>query len=130
MPEMFRRAKWLLLPAGLVLCGALAWLLWQPSPRSEQKFDRGLNGVWVGHQWYSGRKVRSGDAIGPGERQRFVNSLQRHHIKWVYVHAGPLNEDGTISDAPTAFSAQLRRETPELEWIPWLGGDIRRLRLT
>jgi hypothetical protein len=126
---MSRRVKWLLLLAALILVGALGWLVWQPSPHSAQKFDRGLNGLWVGHQWYSGRRVRGGTVIGPAERQAFVKVLSRHHIKWVFVHAGPLNEDGTITDAPTAFSAQLRKDTPELEWIPWVGGDIRRLHL-
>jgi hypothetical protein len=106
-----------------------AWWWWQPSPRSERRFDRGLNGLWVGHQWYTGRRVRGGALLGPGERQAFVGSLKRHHIKWVFVHAGPLGEDGTIADAPANFSAQLRRDTPEVEWIPWLGGDTRKLHL-
>jgi hypothetical protein len=127
---MSRRAKWLLLAVAVMAVSAAAgWALWQPSPRSGQKFDRGLNGLWVGHQWYTGRKVRGGALLGRAERQAFVKRLQLHHIKWVFVHAGPLNDDGTISDAPTAFSAQLRKDTPDIEWIPWVGGDTRKLHL-
>jgi hypothetical protein len=127
---MSRRAKWLLLALLLIAAGGgAAWALWHPSPRSTQKFDQGRNGIWVGHQWFTGKRVRGGGLIGPGERQAFVKGLERHHIKWVFVHAGPLNEGGTITDAPSAFTAQLRRDTADLEWIPWLGGDTRKLRL-
>ncbi len=128
-PEVRRAAKGLLLLITLAVAGALAWRIWQPLPRSERRFDRGLNGLWVGHQWYTGRSVRGGGLVGPGERQAFVGSLKRHHIKWVFVHAGPINEDGSIADLPGNFSATLRRDTPEINWIPWLGGDTRKLHL-
>ena len=109
--------------------GGVSWALWHPTPRSDQRFDRGLNGLWVGHQWYTGRRVRGGGVIGPGERQAFVRLLERHHMKWLFVHAGPINEDGSIADPPGSFAASLRRDTPGIEWIPWLGGDTRKLRL-
>jgi hypothetical protein len=123
------RVKWFLLLLSLAGAAAIAWWVWQPSPRSSRKFDRGLNGLWVGHQWYTGKRVRGGGLIGPGERQAFVNLIQRHHIKFVFVHAGPLEENGSIADPPTAFGSTLRRDTPDIEWIPWLGGDTRKLHL-
>jgi hypothetical protein len=127
---MSRRAKWTLtIVVALCASSALAWLLWQPSPRSSQKFDRGLNGLWVGHQWYTGKRVRTGAILGPAERQALVSLLKRRGLKWVFVHAGPINEDGTITDAPSPFAATLRRDTPQIEWIPWIGGDVRKLRL-
>jgi len=59
-----------------------------------------------------------------------VKGLERHRIKWVYLHAGPINDDGNHQRRPQRlFPAQLRRDTPEIEWIPWVGGDMRKLHL-
>src|SRR5262249_33986201 len=127
---MSRRTKWLLLALLLIAAGGGAgWGPWASSPRSGAEVDQGEKGIWGGRPGFTGERGGGGGLIGPGERQAFVKGLQRHHIKWVFVHAGPINEGGTISDAPTAFSAQLRKDTPDLEWIPWLGGDTRKLRL-
>jgi hypothetical protein len=106
-----------------------AWLAWSPLPRTEQRFDRGRNGLWVGHQWYTGHHVRGGGAISTDERAALIESLRAHRIHWVFLHAGPLLEDGSISDRPGEFFSQLRADTPEVEWVPWLGGDTRRLHL-
>lgn len=115
--------------AGLAAGGALAWGLWQPAPRSERRFNRGLNGLWVGHQWYSGFHVHTGAPVSAAERAALVQSLTRHHIHYVFLHAGPFADDGTIADQPGESFFALQHAAPGVQFIPWLGGDTRHLRV-
>jgi hypothetical protein len=108
---------------------AIAWALWQPEPRTGRRFDRGANGLWVGHQWLTGRHVHGGTPVDDRERAAFLRSLSRHRIRYVFLHAGPLSDDGSVADRAGPFFARLRAEAKAVQFIPWLGGDTRRLGL-
>ena len=105
----------------------LWWLLWSPFAATQQRFDRGRNGLWVGHQWYTGRNVRSGDPVGEEERSRFVTTLRAQRIHYAFVHVGPLLPDGSTADRADPSFAELRDRTPDTLYLAWLGGIESRL---
>jgi hypothetical protein len=52
-------------------------------------FNKGNNAVWIGHEWV-------GEMKSDTEIQTLINDLQKHQIGTVFVHVGPLKEDGSI----------------------------------
>jgi hypothetical protein len=122
-----RSARWLAALATLLAAAALAWLLWNPYAATEQSFDRGHNGLWVGHQWYTGRHVRTGEPIGEEERERFAEVLADAGIRYAYVHVGPIRADGTIEDTAGPEFRELRERTPDTLYLAWMGGIAARL---
>ena len=65
-----RRSRWRkirrsvgALLALFVVALVVAVLVWNPYPSGEQRYDRGENGLWLGHKWFSGRDVRSGTPV-------------------------------------------------------------------
>jgi hypothetical protein len=118
--------------AALVIAAAVlatAYILWDPGPSSTLCFDKGTNGLWIGHQWYTGRKVQTGAPVSVYERDELVNKLARYRIRYVFIHAGPVKSDGTIDDMPGLFFDTLRKRTPDVRYLPWIGGNARTLRL-
>ena len=111
----------------MIAAALVAWLIWDPAAVTDQRFDRGRNGLWVGHQWYTGTKVGSGDPVPEDERQRFIETLRHQRIRYAFVHVGPLLDDGSVEDAAGPFFARLRRQTPEIRYLAWLGGIAKRL---
>lgn len=99
-----------------------------PPPAGRQRLpDR--NGLWIGHQWYTGRNVRTGAPVPEAERRALVLRLREHRIRYAFVHVGPLRADGSTSDhAGPAFRALLR-EAPEVLFLPWIGTDVEKLSL-
>jgi hypothetical protein len=112
------------------LSGILAWLLWNPYAATEQRFDRGRNGLWVGHKWYTGREVRSEAPLDEGELHRFVESLSHQRIRYVFIHVGPLLADGSIEDVAGERFEELRRLSPDTVFLAWLGGLVQRFDMT
>jgi len=98
-------------------------------PQSQRSFDSGANGIWIGHRWYTGREVRSGDPVPESEIEALVGRLRRSGIRYVFVHAGPLLADGSFEDAATPFFSQLRRAYPEGVFFAWLGARVETIRL-
>ncbi|MBW2494816.1 MAG: hypothetical protein JRE43_08690 [Deltaproteobacteria bacterium] len=98
-------------------------------PDSQHSFDSSTNGIWVGHRWYTGREVRSGDPVPSSEIEKLVERLRGAGIRYVYVHAGPLLADGSIEDSADPFFSELRRAYPEGVFFAWLGARIEKVRL-
>jgi len=98
-------------------------------PQTQHKFDSSTNGIWVGHRWYTGREVRSGDPVSDSEIETLVDRLRSDGIRYVYVHAGPLLADGSIADSADPFLAKLRGAYPEGVFLAWLGARIEKVRL-
>jgi len=98
-------------------------------PSSQHNFDSSTNGIWVGHRWYTGREVRSGDLVPASEIDTLVNRLRGAGIHYVYVHTGPLLADGSIADTADPFFSELRSAYPEGIFLAWLGARIEKVRL-
>ncbi|MBW1842841.1 MAG: hypothetical protein JRJ05_00770, partial [Deltaproteobacteria bacterium] len=98
-------------------------------PSSQHNFDSSANGIWVGHRWYTGREVRSGDLVPGSEIDTLVDRLRGAGIRYVYVHTGPLLADGSTADSADPFFSELRRAYPEGVFLAWLGARIEKVRL-
>jgi hypothetical protein len=101
----------------------------QSYPRSELSFDTGSNGLWIGHRWYTGREVRSGDRVPEIELARLVARLRDAGIRYLFVHAGPLLADGSIDDSADPLFSALKEAYPEGVYLAWLGARIDKVRL-
>ncbi|MFG2572524.1 hypothetical protein [Streptomyces sp. NPDC048481] len=79
---------------------------------------RGKDALWLGHAWVDGRKT---DA----DVEALARRLADTGIRDLYVHAGPLEHDGTLpaSAYPRArwFVAAVHRAAPRLRVQAWLG---------
>lgn len=125
MSRRLRRA----LSAALALAAlaGLAWLLWNPYAATQQRFDRGRNGLWIGHKWYTGLHVRSGEPVGESEIQALSSRLADARIRFAFVHVGPLLPEGDTEDRAGPLFAELMRRTPDTLYLAWLGGLASRL---
>ncbi|GGS16008.1 membrane protein [Streptomyces humidus] len=79
---------------------------------------RGKDALWLGHAWVDGRKTDADvDALGRRLRDTGIRDL--------YVHAGPLEHDGTLPASAYArarwFTTAVHREAPKLRVQAWLG---------
>ncbi|MGW7264197.1 hypothetical protein [Streptomyces sp. NPDC054842] len=82
---------------------------------------RNRDALWLGHAWVDGRK-RDADVRGLAERLRGTG------IHDLYVHAGPLEHNGTLpkSAYPRAgwLLAAVHRELPGVRVQAWLGDAL------
>ncbi|MFI9768634.1 hypothetical protein ACIHJG_17450 [Streptomyces sp. NPDC052415] len=108
----------LLLP---VLTAALALRLNYSGDPEDGTYTRNRDAIWLGHAWVDGRK-RDADVSA------LVRRLDTTGIRDLYVHAGPLNHDGTLpaSKYPRArwFLDAMRREAPRVRVQAWLGDRL------
>ena len=115
-----------LLALFLVLIGAslAALLLWDPSPTTELRFDRGKNGIWLGHKWYTGRGVRDDKPVAQAELLDLEENLRRHGILDLFVHVGPALPDGSLRDAPGELLSNLRSAFSDARLLAWVGARV------
>ncbi len=118
IPSISQLLKYLVF--SLVLAIIFVWyIVWGPrSDYPKGYFDQKNNAVWAQHSW-------SEDVHSPEEIRDFVETLGKHHIRYVYLHVGPLESDGQI---PAARYRQLgeflkvaRVYSDRIVYIPWLG---------
>jgi len=112
--------------AAAFLAGLLAavafWIIWEPRPESETRFDQGRNGLWAGHKWFTGVSVRGDQPVTDEDMERFADAIARHGVRYVYIHVGPVRPDGTIEDDPSPRLGQLMALSPQAVHLAWLGG--------
>ncbi|MFE1439359.1 hypothetical protein [Streptomyces sp. NPDC058739] len=118
-----RRIALALLLALLLPPLAAATALWlnytgDPAPGTR---TRNRDAVWLGHAWVDGRKK---DA----DVRALARRLADTGIRDLYVHAGPLEHDGTLpaSAHPRArwLTAAVHRELPGVRVQAWLGDKL------
>ncbi len=107
----------------------IIYLLLPPKDINDFQGNIGKNGIWVGHKWYTGLNVKDKKPVSKKELAEFISLLTKNEIKYVYIHAGPLNLDGTINDMPGEFFQNLKTMIPEVIFLPWIGGNRERLNL-
>ncbi len=81
----------------------------------------GGDGLWIGHMWVDGRE----DEANVTE---LAATVKADGIKDVFVHDGPLNDDGTLPvqlDPKAAwFVATFHKDAPGVRVQAWLGQEI------
>lgn len=81
-------------------------------------YNHGQNAIWLDHQWVD-------TVYSPETLKSLGEKLVSHDIRYVYVHTGPFEPDGTIS-GNRYFRARVLLKTlhehfPTLQWYAWLG---------
>ncbi|MFJ9472619.1 glycoside hydrolase family 18 protein [Streptomyces caniferus] len=90
---------------------------------SPQTTTRGRDALWLGHAWVDGRR----DASDVAALRRRIGGTG---IRDLYVHAGPLEHDGTLPPARRAYPrarwliAALHRALPSVRVHAWLGDRL------
>jgi hypothetical protein len=81
----------------------------------------GGDGLWIGHMWVDGRE-------GQANVAELATTVKADGIKDVFVHDGPLNDDGTLPvqlDPKAAWLvATLHELAPGVRVQAWLGQEI------
>ena len=113
----------------LVAALAAAALTWNPYPRTARSFDLGTNGLWLGHKWYTGRTVRTGEAITQSDLDQLLATLTTRRVRYAYLHAGPLAEDGSLPDLAGGILGQLLSAAPDVVFLGWLGARVDRFEI-
>ena len=108
------------------ILGVVVWLSY---PQTNRRFDTSSNGLWVSHRWYTGHEVRSDEAVAEVEISRLIARLRGAGIRYVYLHVGPLRQDGSIEDSASTFFTELRDAYPEGVFLAWLGARLEKVRL-
>ena len=114
----------------LVTLAGVALLAWDPRPATSRSFDRGVNGLWLGHRFYTGVGVRDGEPVTPDEVDTLVDTLARRGFRYVFIHAGPVQADGSIEDEPDLVLATLAQRAPNVQRLAWLGARVEKIDLT
>ncbi|MFC8511267.1 hypothetical protein ACFU3J_22455 [Streptomyces sp. NPDC057411] len=100
------------------LAGAAALRLNYAGDPAEGTRSRGKDAVWLGHAWVDGRKKDADLAA-------FAGRIRGTGIRDLYVHAGPLEHDGTLpaDRHPGAawLVAAVHRAMPGIRVHAWLG---------
>jgi hypothetical protein len=95
-------------------------LEYQGSPAAGGR-TRGHDAVWLGHAWVDGRRT----AADLEDLRRHVAGTGVHDL---YVHAGPLEHDGSLDPAlypkAAAMIAGIHRVLPGVRVQAWLGDTI------
>ncbi|WP_328741848.1 hypothetical protein OG436_07815 [Streptomyces caniferus] len=90
---------------------------------SPQTTTRGRDALWLGHAWVDGRR----DASDVAALRRRIGGTG---IRDLYVHAGPLEHNGTLPPARRAYPrarwliAALHRALPSVRVHAWLGDRL------
>ncbi|MFI0984324.1 hypothetical protein [Streptomyces exfoliatus] len=120
---MWRRGRWFVLGLALVLVvpplfGALALRVSYAGYLREDARTRGKDAIWLGHAWVDGRRKDADLAA-------FAERIKGTGIRDLYVHAGPLEHDGTLPAAryPRAkwLIDAVHRTMPGIRVQAWLG---------
>ncbi len=115
----------LLITAAIVSI-AVSWLC---HPVGSASFDTGANGLWIGHKWYTGREVQTGESVPPEDVAHLIARLRAANVRYVFVHVGPARAGGDIEDSAAPLFAQLRAAYPEGVFLAWLGARLDRIAL-
>ncbi|MGH8884601.1 MAG: hypothetical protein ACRDYX_05405 [Egibacteraceae bacterium] len=90
----------------------------QPSPSAR---STGHDALWMGHAWVDGRR-------GPKDMAALGRLVNGSGIRDVYVHVGPLADDGSLDPAlrPAArtFLQRFRTAIPGVRVSAWLGNVV------
>jgi hypothetical protein len=115
----------------LLILAAIVWIAvtWLYQPVGSASFDTGANGLWIGHKWYTGREVRTGDPVPPEEMASLIQRLRAAHVRYVFVHVGPARAGGDTEDSAAPLFEQLRAAYPEGVFLAWLGARLDRIAL-
>ena len=111
----------LLVPVPLAAYAVSLRVQYLGDPAAEAR-TRNNDALWLGHAWVDGRKTEA-------DVTALARQLKGTGIRDLYVHAGPLEHDGTLplaSVSPRArwFTSAMRTAAPDVRVQAWLGDIV------
>lgn len=107
---------------GAILFGALWGLAVLDYPIGQPQgatFNEGRNAIWLAHTWV-------GDEHSRAEIETVSATLAARGFRYLYLHAGPLEADGTVPPEryryASGFLAVAKASQPDMVLLAWLGG--------
>ncbi|MBU1019563.1 MAG: glycosyl hydrolase family 18 protein [Patescibacteria group bacterium] len=98
----------------------LAWYFFV-GPHSQLEgsdFNLEKNGLWIKHAWVGNDQDRA-------VIEDLALKLAKYDIKYVYVHTGPFDADGTVPDERYQYAEEflniLKAKNPDVVPLAWLG---------
>ncbi len=114
--KIWRKTRW-----GIgILIVLFIWIfaIGLSSHRPGSFFNNGHNAVWLGHEWVDENKSLK-------EIQELVDRLKAGDIDTVFVHTGPILEDGTIDPETYKYAInfidRVKKIEPNINYQAWLG---------
>lgn len=81
-------------------------------------YNKNHNAIWLGHEWVDERKPYD-------EIEDLIKRLENNGIDTVFLHAGPLNEDGKIDSSTYKYALYFIEKAKKLDknikYQAWLG---------
>ena len=109
----------------VLFCGAAgtALLAEDSGPVSARAHTMGDDALWLGHAWVDGRH-------GQADLNALVARLKTTGIRDLFVHSGPLSDNGSLDAAlrprarwlTSALHQALPRVRVQAGWAPWSAG--------
>jgi hypothetical protein len=108
------------------------WVRWGEALASSPKlgeFDRGDNAIWLRRHWMHEGPTQA-------EIAALVEALRARGIRRIYPFLGPMDREGWpgwrskeglvryVPERAGAFLAEIKRIAPEIQVIPWTGGNL------
>lgn len=121
IPAGQRLARMLALSALVVLVVMAAFFcLVAPSEAPIDSLEGKRNALWMGHRWFTG-KVTAADI------DALVSNLDAHAVGDVFIHVGPLDCRGQLTEtAPPAWATVRNRlKAKGVRLFAWMGGVTR-----
>lgn len=112
-----------LLAVACVLAGGrwLAFSVQDVGTMSPAARSTGHDGLWLGHAWVGGHESAADVA-------RLAETVRGTGISDLFVHVGPLGDDGTLNPAKapgaTWFAAEVHALMPGVRLQAWLGDEV------
>jgi hypothetical protein len=121
MAKIDFRNFWVVGLGGLFIIGLIfLWVFFVgvKADKTGAFYNTGQNAVWIAHEW--AEEPKNGFEI-----QNLVMDLSRHDIDTIFLHVGPLREDGLI--APSTYQAtvnfvdKVKRYGDNIKVLAWMG---------
>ena len=120
---------WFGLAGGILVVGLIfvwVFVVGIKAGRDGSFYNNGRNAVWVAHEW--AQEVKTDLEI-----QNLVAGLDSHDIDTIFLHVGPLGEDGSIDPSVYAesvrFVEKVRRSGVDMKVLAWMGQIRSRINL-
>lgn len=85
---------------------------------SEQIFNKGQNGLWLGSKWYHGK-------VSDNDLKQIASLLNREQVAFAYFHCRDIDAKGNLRfgapDTAKKFVEFLHHECPQAKILAWIG---------
>lgn len=118
-----KRAKKIILWGVVIFLIAVLMFVWVfivgiKADKTGKFYNKNANAVWIAHGW-------ADTSTSEAKVSEFIGKLTRHGIGTLYLHVGPLEQDGRIDPSlykeTVNFVENVKRANPDMKILAWMG---------